>query len=65
LSIPQRNYCPDAVKVLSEVRASFPDDANILGIVSAGEQICQSLTQDIVQTPIPLGTSTPLPTPKP
>ncbi|HCM96255.1 MAG: hypothetical protein A2X25_14900 [Chloroflexi bacterium GWB2_49_20] len=65
LSIPQRNYCPEAMKVLSEVRASFSADANIIGIVNAGEQICQSLTQDIVQTPIPLPTSTPIPTPKP
>jgi tetratricopeptide (TPR) repeat protein len=65
LSLPQRNYCPEAVKVLSEVRASFSADPNIMGIVSAGEQICQSLTQDINQTPVPLGTSTPLPTPKP
>lgn len=65
LSLPQRNYCPEAVNVLSEVRASYSDDANIMGIVSAGEQICQSLTQDILQTPIPEGTSTPLPTPKP
>ena len=65
LSIPQRNYCPEAVKVLSEVRASFSADTNIMGIVSAGEQICQSLEQDIIQTPIPLGTSTPIPTPKP
>ena len=65
LSLPQRNYCPEAVKVLSEVRASFSADPNIMGIVSAGEQICQSLTQDLIQTPIPQGTSTPLPTPKP
>jgi len=65
LSLPQRNYCPEAVKVLSEVRASFSADPNIMGIVSAGEQICQSLTQDIIQTPVPVGTSTPLPTPKP
>jgi hypothetical protein len=65
LSIPQRNYCPEAMKVLSEVRASFSADADIMGIVSAGEQICQSLEQDILQTPVPLGTSTPIPTPKP
>ena len=65
LSIPQRNYCKEAQQVLSEVRASFSADSNIMGIVSAGEQICQSLEQDLVQTPIPLGTSTPLPTPKP
>lgn len=65
LSIPQRNYCPEAMKVLSEVRASFSADANIIGIVNAGEQICQSLTQDILQTSTPLPTSTPIPTPKP
>jgi tetratricopeptide (TPR) repeat protein len=65
LSIPQRNYCQDAVQVLSEVRASFSADPNIIGIVTAGEQICQSLTQDIIITPTPQATSTPIPTPKP
>lgn len=65
LSIPQRNYCTEAVQVLSEVRAAFSADPTIIGIVSAGEQICRSLAQDLVQTPIPLPTATPIPTPKP
>jgi tetratricopeptide (TPR) repeat protein len=65
LSIPQRNYCSEAMKVLNQVRASFSADANIMGIVSAGEQICQSLAQDIAQTPTPLATSTAIPTPRP
>jgi tetratricopeptide (TPR) repeat protein len=65
LSVPQRNYCTEALQVLSEVRAAFSADAIIIGIVSAGEQICRSLAQDLVQTPTPLPTATPVPTPKP
>jgi tetratricopeptide (TPR) repeat protein len=65
LSIPQRNYCSEAMQVLSEVRTGFPADPIIISIVSAGEQICQSLAQDIIQTPTPMATATPIPTPKP
>jgi tetratricopeptide (TPR) repeat protein len=65
LSLPQRNYCPEAVQVLKQVRAEYSDDPTIIGIVSAGEQICESLNQDIIQTPIPQPTSTAIPTPKP
>lgn len=65
LSIPQRNYCPEAVKVLDEVGTAFASDAIIMGIVNAGQQICASLQQDLVQTPTPLPTSTPIPTPRP
>jgi len=65
LSIPQRNYCTDAMQVLNEVRTAFTADPTILGIVNAGEQICQSLAQDIIQTPTPMATATPIPTPKP
>jgi len=65
LSIPQRNYCPEAVKVLDEVGTAFSSDATIMGIVNAGQQICASLQQEVVQTSTPLPTSTPIPTPKP
>ncbi|HKZ44407.1 MAG TPA: tetratricopeptide repeat protein [Anaerolineales bacterium] len=64
LSLPQRNYCPEAVQVLKQVRADFSSDETIIGIVSAGEQICASLNQDLLQTPTPLPTSTPVPTPR-
>jgi tetratricopeptide (TPR) repeat protein len=65
LSVPQRNYCLDAMQVFSEIRASFSADVNTIGIINAGEQICQSLAQDIAQTPTPQPTATPIPTPRP
>jgi len=65
LSIPQRNYCTEAMQVLNEVRTAFSADPTIIGIVNAGAQICQSLAQDIIQTPTPMATATPIPTPKP
>lgn len=65
LSIPQRNYCTEALQVLGEVRTAYSTDEIIIGIVNAGEQICQSLAQDLIQTPTPMATSTPVPTPKP
>jgi tetratricopeptide (TPR) repeat protein len=36
------NYCVEAVKVLSEVRARFSDNAEIMHIVRASEEICAS-----------------------
>jgi tetratricopeptide (TPR) repeat protein len=65
LSRPQRNYCPEALVVLEQVRAVYGSDLAIAGIVDAGEQICFSLAQSLVQTPTPFATSTPLPTPRP
>jgi len=65
LSRPQQNYCPEALDVLAEVRAAFGSDPTIAGIVDAGEQICYSLAQSLVQTPTPYFTPTPLPTPRP
>jgi tetratricopeptide (TPR) repeat protein len=46
LSRPQQNYCPEALDVLSEVKAAFPDDGDIAGIVQSGEVICQSLAAE-------------------
>jgi hypothetical protein len=43
LSRPDRNYCPDAVQVLGEVKSAFGGDPTIMSIVQAGEEICQSL----------------------
>jgi len=65
LSRPQQNYCSEAQAVLGEVRLAFGGDATITGIVDAGEQICFSLTESLVQTPAPFATPTPLPTPRP
>ena len=42
---PQQNYCPEALQVLAEVKAEFSGDRDIIGIVQAGEQICQSLVE--------------------
>jgi tetratricopeptide (TPR) repeat protein len=65
LSRPQQNYCPDALTVLDQVRAAYGSDPTIAGIVDAGEQICISLAQSLVQMPTPYFTPTPLPTPRP
>ncbi|MBU2610703.1 MAG: tetratricopeptide repeat protein [Chloroflexi bacterium] len=65
LSRPQQNYCPEAIIVLGQVRADFGGDATIASIVDAGEQICLSLTQSLIQTPTPMPTPTLLPTPRP
>ena len=43
LSRPQENYCDEAMTIMAEVRAQFSDDRDIMGIVQAGESICQSL----------------------
>jgi hypothetical protein len=38
----QNNYCVEAVKVLSEVRARFSGNPEIMHIVQASEEICAS-----------------------
>ncbi|MBN1302831.1 MAG: tetratricopeptide repeat protein [Anaerolineales bacterium] len=43
LSRPQQNYCPEAIEILNEVKASYGSDPDIAGIVQAGEAICESL----------------------
>jgi len=43
LSRPQANQCPDAVKVLEEVRAAYSKDTTIMRIVQDSENICQSI----------------------
>lgn len=45
LSRPGQNYCPEALAVLSDVRAEYAGDRDIIGIVQAGEQICRSLAE--------------------
>lgn len=39
---PYNDYCEEAMKVLSEVRAEFSDEPVIIDIVQASEQICAS-----------------------
>ena len=65
LSRPQQNYCPEALEVLGEVRAAYPNDPTVISIVQAGEQICYSLLESLSQTPTPYPTPTPVPTPVP
>ena len=43
LSRPKDNKCGEAIAVLNEVAAAFPDDSDIAGIVDAGLAICASL----------------------
>ena len=43
LSRPQENYCVEAMQVMGEVKIQFSSDRDIMGIVQAGEAICQSL----------------------
>lgn len=45
LSRPKENYCEEAMAVMSEVRAVYSKDRDIMGIVQAGEEICQSLNE--------------------
>ncbi len=43
LSRPKDNKCGEAISVLNEVEAAFPDDSDIAGIVDAGRAICASI----------------------
>ncbi len=45
LSRPKENYCDEAIDIMAEVRTQYSDDRDIMGIVQAGEEICQSLGQ--------------------
>ncbi len=45
LSVPQQNYCPEAMEIFNEVKAAYGNDRDIMGIVQAGEQICLSLEE--------------------
>ncbi|MCP4139792.1 MAG: tetratricopeptide repeat protein [Chloroflexi bacterium] len=45
LSRPKENYCEEAMDIMAEVRSEFSSDRDIMGIVQAGEEICQSLGQ--------------------
>ena len=43
LSRPRENYCEEAMLIMGEVKAMFSEDRDIMGIVQAGESICQSI----------------------
>ena len=40
LSRPNQNYCPEALEVLGEVRAKYPDDTVFAGIIEENNAIC-------------------------
>ena len=40
LSLPQKNYCDEAMQVFSEVRRQYSGDTDIMNILASGEQIC-------------------------
>ncbi len=78
LSRPRQNYCPDAIKVLGEVRAyalsgksagngdaTPTPDANILSIVQEGVSICKAIGQVAATAPAPNGTPLPVATETP
>jgi tetratricopeptide (TPR) repeat protein len=45
LSRPNQNYCPDALDVLSEVRAKYPDDPIFEEIINENIAICNLVNQ--------------------
>jgi len=45
LSRPQENFCEEAMVIMAEVKAEYNGDRDIMGIVQAGEAICQSLEE--------------------
>ncbi len=49
LSRPGANYCPEALAVLEQVRAAYPDNLTLIGIIEENEAICQL----IEETPAP------------
>ena len=61
LSRANENYCPEALRVLQEVRGSYSDDPTLMSIVDDSEGICRRL--DAGQAPVP--TITPMPTETP
>ncbi|HUV28241.1 MAG TPA: tetratricopeptide repeat protein [Anaerolineales bacterium] len=45
LSRPTQNFCPEALEVLSEVRASYPEDPTLNQIIEENIAICDLVTQ--------------------
>ncbi|MCZ7552637.1 MAG: tetratricopeptide repeat protein [Anaerolineales bacterium] len=62
LSRPHENYCPQAREVLAQVRAAYPDDPTLIGIVEDSEGICARL--DASPAPGPTKTPTLVETPQ-
>jgi tetratricopeptide (TPR) repeat protein len=60
LDKPSRPYCDQAVEVLSMVKEQYSSDPDIMGIVTAGEEIC-GVSASAAPTLPPEGTTTPEP----
>lgn len=56
LSRPKQNYCPEAAKVFTQLRATYSKDDLVMSIVADGENICRSIGQVPTRTPTPNGT---------
>jgi tetratricopeptide (TPR) repeat protein len=69
LSRPNENYCSEAIPALEEVRAAYPDDPTLMGIVEDSESICQRLTSgaavEVIETPEETAITEETPTPEP
>ena len=63
LSRPNENYCPEALDILSQVRAVRSDDELLMSIVEDSEGICRKLAGNY--TPEPTSTPQPAGTPEP
>jgi tetratricopeptide (TPR) repeat protein len=62
LSRPNENYCSEAYEVLGEVRASYPEDPTLIGIIEDSEGICRRLAGNLTPTSAET-TGTPVETP--
>jgi len=47
LSRPNQNFCPEALEVLDEVRATFPEDPILMSIIEENEAICRLVQDDV------------------
>ncbi len=54
LSRPNQNFCPQALPVLAQVRAEFPNDPVLMEIVDDSEGICRNLGAQELSFPTPL-----------
>jgi len=61
LSRPNQNLCPEALAVMEEVRAKYPDDPIFLDIIAENTNICNLIGQPSTTSASP----TPAPTPTP
>lgn len=53
LSRKNENYCPDARKILAQVRERYSTDATLISIIEDSEGICRNLEAGFVPTAVP------------